>query len=103
MDKNTIFVRMAISKDSFDIDNSVTGHLQFTNDNWGFRSFAKLLSKDQGWVKAIGCHHQQLALYLFGTDIKVSLMNPLSLKMYIKMNGMETDRSHEKNDLQLRI
>ncbi len=99
MNKSTIFVGMDISKDVFDIYDSVTGHFQFTNDKKGFRSFAKLLSKDHWCVmEATGCYHQQLALHLFDKGIKVTVMNPLIIKRYIqmKMNRVKTDRSDAK-------
>ena len=94
MNKSTIFVGMDISKDVFDIYDSVTGHFQFTNDKKGFRSFAKLLSKDHWCVmEATGCYHQQLALYLFDKGIRGNCTEPIdNQKVYPNENEPNQDR-----------
>lgn len=99
MNKSTIFVGIDISKDVFDIYDSVQGHLQFTNNIKGFKSFIKSLSKDHWCVmEATGCYHQQLALYLFTKNIRVTVMNPLVIKRYVqmKLNKVKTDKSDAK-------
>lgn len=99
MNKSTIFVGIDISKDVFDIYDSLRGHFQYTNDKKGFRSFKKFLSTNHWCImEATGCYHQQLALYLFDNDIKVTVMNPLIIKRYIqmKMNRVKTDKSDAK-------
>ena len=96
MNKSTIFVGIDISKDVFDIYDSNQGHLQFTNDVSGFKSFLKVLTSDNWCImEATGCYHQQLALYLFEKGIRVSVMNPLVIKRFIqmKLNRVKTDKS----------
>lgn len=99
MNKSTIFVGIDVSKDVFDIYDSKQGHLQFTNDVSGFKSFLKVLTSDYWCImEATGCYHQQLALYLFDKGIRVSVINPLVIKRFIqmKLNGVKTDKSDAK-------
>ena len=86
MNKSTIFVGIDISKDVFDIYSSEEGHLQFTNDVSGFKSFSKVLGQFHWCVmEATACYHYQLAMYLFKEGIRVSVMNPLVIKRFIQM------------------
>lgn len=60
-----------ISKLTFDVWSESTGHVQFRNDKEGFRSFKKLLNKDDHCVmEATGCYHFQLAEYLYNLGLK---------------------------------
>ena len=96
MNKSTIFIGIDISKDVFDIYSSEQGHCQFTNNIKGYRSFLKSLSADHWCVmEATGCYHQQLAMFLFGKDIRVTVMNPLVIKRFIqmKLNQVKTDKN----------
>lgn len=99
MNENAIIVGIDISKDVFDIHDSESGHLQFSNNVSGFKAFAKRLSKSHWCVmEATGCYHYQLASFLFKKNIKVSVMNPLVIKRFIqmKLNQIKTDKSDAK-------
>lgn len=99
MNKSTIFVGIDISKDVFDVYTSEEGHLQFTNNVSGFKSFAKVLSQSHWCImEATACYHYPLALYLFKNGIRVSVMNPLVIKRFIqmKLNQIKTDKSDAK-------
>ncbi|MGB5498792.1 MAG: IS110 family transposase [Maribacter sp.] len=99
MNKSTIFVGIDISKDTFDTFDSLRGHSQFTNDLKGFKSFLKSLTIDRYCVmEATGCYHQQLAMFLYGRQLKVSVVNPLVIKRFIqmKLNRVKTDKSDAK-------
>ena len=79
--------------------SSKEGHLQFTNDVSGFKSFAKVLTSNHWCVmEATACYHYQLALYLFDDGVTVSVMNPLVIKRFIQMrlNQVKTDKSDAK-------
>ena len=84
-----------ISKLTFDVWSESTGHVQFRNDKEGFRSFKKLLNKDDHCVmEATGCYHFQLAEYLYNLGFKVSVENPLVIKRFIeiKQQKVKTDK-----------
>ena len=108
MNKSTIFVGIDISKDVFDVYSSKEGHLQFTNDVSGFKSFAKVLTSIHWCVmEATACYHYQLALYLFDNGIRVSVMNPLVIKRFIQMklnqvNVAETNMTITKSEARKR-
>jgi transposase len=84
-----------ISKKTFDVFTKDVGHLQFTNTNEGFKSFEKILDKEDHCVmEATGCYHLQLANYLFEKGFKVSVENPLVIKRFIQMKQqkVKTDK-----------
>ncbi len=84
-----------ISKATFDVWSEQDGHQKFSNDKEGFKSFKKLLAKDDHCVmEATGCYHFQLANYLYEKGIKVSVENPLVIKRFIQMKQqkVKTDK-----------
>lgn len=88
-----------ISKKVFDIYNPNKGHLQFNNDEKGFKVFLKSLSKDSLVVmEATGYYHYRLAQYLHKNGVLVSVVNPLSVKRFIQMrlSKIKTDKSDAK-------
>jgi len=88
-----------ISKDVFDVYGSQSGHQQFKNDVKGFVRFAKQLPKDVLVVmEATGYYHYRLAQYLYKSNIRVSVVNPLSVKRFIQMRlaKVKTDKSDAK-------
>ncbi|WP_394751089.1 IS110 family RNA-guided transposase [Spongiimicrobium salis] len=88
-----------ISKRVFDLYNSEVGHLQFTNDEKGFKLLVEHLSKDSLIVmEATGYYHYRLAQYLYKTGFAVSVVNPLSVKRFIqmKLTKVKTDKSDAK-------
>ena len=99
MNKSTVFIGIDISKDVFDIYDSIQGHCQYANNAKGFKAFHKKLCTDHWCVmEATGCYHQQLALFLYDKSIRVTVMNPLVIKRFIqmKLNRVKTDKSDAK-------
>lgn len=85
-----------ISKDMFDVADSSKKHFQFSNDSNGFKSFLKTLSEgDLVVMEATGYYHYRLAQFLYEQGIKVSVVNPLSVKRFIqmKLSKIKTDKS----------
>jgi len=84
-----------ISKKTFDVFSDELGHLKFTNNKEGFKSFKKLLSKEDHCVmEATGCYHIQFANYLYEKGFRVSVENPLVIKRFIQMKQqkVKTDK-----------
>ena len=112
MDKNTNYLGIDISKDVFDVMNIKNQHFQFQNSNKGFRAFIKVLTPDSFCVmEATGYYHLKLAYFLLENNIKISIVNPLSIKRFIqmKLSRIKTDKADAKmirlyaqnNDLKL--
>ncbi len=112
MDKSTNYLGIDISKDVFDVVDMQDQHRQFKNTSAGFRKFLKELSLDALCVmEATGYYHIRLAYFLLENDIRLSIVNPLSVKRFIqmKLSRIKTDRSDAKmirlyaqnNDLKL--
>lgn len=96
MDKNTNYFGIDISKDVFDVMNIKDQHFEFQNSNKGFRAFKKVLSADAYCVmEATGYYHLKLAYFLLENNIKVSIVNPLSIKRFIqmKLSKIKTDKA----------
>ena len=88
-----------ISKDIFDCYGSIQGHLQFKNDEIGFKNFLKTVTKDSLVVmEATGYYHYRLAQFLYKKKVFVSVVNPLSIKRFIQMKlaKVKTDKSDAK-------
>jgi transposase len=99
MDKNTNYLGIDISKDFFDVMNIKNQHFQFQNSNKGFRAFKKVLIPDSFCVmEATGYYHLKLAYFLFENNIKISIVNPLSIKRFIqmKLSKIKTDKADAK-------
>jgi len=96
MDKNTSFFGIDISKDVFDVMNDQDKHFQFQNSIKGFRAFKKTLPTASVCVmEATGHYHLKLAYFLLENNIKVSIINPLSIKRFIqmKLSKIKTDKA----------
>lgn len=88
-----------VSKHVFNLYSKVLGHLQFTNDEKGFKSLLKRLpSQALVVMEATGYYHYRLAQYLHKKGISVSVVNPLSVKRFIqmKLSKIKTDKSDAK-------
>lgn len=99
MNKYNEIFGIDISKAVFDCYGSVQGHLQFKNDEKGFKKFLKVLSPDSLVVmEATGYYHYRLAQYLYNNQVVVSVVNPLSIKRFIQMKlaKVKTDKSDAK-------
>ena len=99
MNKGIIYYGIDISKDVFDVCDSLGFHSQYLNSSKGFNKFLKaLLPKAHCVMEATGYYHYQLAYFLLGSNIKVSVENPLSVKRFIqmKLSKVKTDKSDAK-------
>lgn len=79
---------------------SIQGHLQFKNDELGFKKFHKLLSKKSLVVmEATGYYHYRFAQFLYKKGVVVSVVNPLSIKRFVQMKlvKVKTDKSDAKS------
>ena len=88
-----------ISKEVFDVYGSLKGHLQFKNTEVGFKSFLKSLPEGVLVImEATGYYHYRLAQFLYNNEVKVSVVNPLSVKRFIQMKlaKVKTDKSDAK-------
>jgi len=99
MSKNTLFVGIDVSKDTFDVYEPSMGHQKFKNDKEGFRLFHKWLNKDC-WcvIENTGSYHQPLAFFLLKKKYSVSVVNALVVKRFIqmKLQRNKTDKSDAK-------
>ena len=96
MTKNKQIYGVDISKDVFDVVDSNENHLQFANDPKGFKALLKCLSSEALVVmEATGYYHYRLAQFLYEKGVKVSVVNPLSVKRFIQMKlaKIKTDKS----------
>lgn len=99
MDKVKKTFGIDISKDSFDVMDSLGNHYQFSNNLKGFSKLLKLLDHQSHCVmEATGYYHYQLAYFLLDNHIAVSVENPLSIKRFIqmKLSRVKTDKSDAK-------
>lgn len=88
-----------ISKDVFDVYGSLKGHIEFKNTEVGFKSFLKGLPNGVLVVmEATGYYHYRLAQFLYKNGVRVSVVNPLSVKRFIQMKlaKVKTDKSDAK-------
>lgn len=99
MNKDMKIFGIDISKDTFDVVDSLGNHYQFSNNLKDFLKFLKLLDQDSHCVmEATGYYHYQLAYFLVDHQIAVSVENPLSIKRFIqmKLSRVKTDKSDAK-------
>lgn len=99
MNKNTEIFGIDISKDVFDVYSHQKGHQSFKNDAQGFKSFLKVTTKDALVVmEATGYYHYRFAQFLHKNKVRVSVVNPLSVKRFIQMKlaKVKTDKSDAK-------
>lgn len=99
MDKDKKTFGIDISKDTFDVMDSLGNYYQFSNNFKSFSKFLKLLDTNSHCVmEATGYYHYQLAYFLLDNNIAVSVENPLSIKRFIqmKLSRVKTDKSDAK-------
>jgi len=99
MDKITIFFGIDISKNVFDVVDLNDQHFQFQNSYKGFMKFKKLLTDDSVCVmESTGYYHLKLAYFLLENNVKVSIVNPLSIKRFVqmKLSKIKTDKADAK-------
>lgn len=99
MNKDKKIFGIDISKNTFDVVDSLGNYYQFSNNLKDFLKFLKLLDQDSHCVmEATGYYHYQLAYFLVDHHIAVSVENPLSIKRFIqmKLSRVKTDKSDAK-------
>lgn len=99
MNKDNEIYGIDISKKVFDVYSLNSGHKQFNNDEKGFKLLLRELPKQALVImEATGYYHYRLAQYLHKRGVKVSVVNPLSVKRFIQMRlaKVKTDKSDAK-------
>lgn len=99
MNKNKHFIGIDISKNVFDAWSPKLGHKQFKNNPEGFSKFLLLLDSDCWCImEYTASYYQQLAIFLYGNQVPVSVINPLVIKRFIQMKLQhdKTDKSDAK-------
>lgn len=99
MNKNTHFIGIDISKKVFDVWSDKHGHRKFKNTQEGFSEFLLLLDSNSWCVmEYTGTYYQQLASFLYESQVAVSVVNPLVIKRFIqmKLQHNKTDKSDAK-------
>lgn len=88
-----------ISKETFDAafltEDGLIRHAKFANTEIGFKQLFKQLSPDEHVImEASGTYYLALATYLFNNGIRVSVVNPLSVRRFcqMKMARAKTDK-----------
>lgn len=96
MNESTNYFGIDISKDVFDVADSIGTHYEFVNSPKGFSEFLKLLDDSSHCVmESTAYYHIQLANALLAADIRVSVENPLAVKRFVQMHlsRIKTDKS----------
>jgi len=91
-----IYYGIDISKDVFDVMDSLGNYYQFSNDYKGFTLFLKVLNIQSHCVmESTGYYHYRLSYFLLEKGIKVSIENPIRIKRFIqmKLSKIKTDKS----------
>lgn len=98
MQPETNYTGIDISKSFFDVATARQGKYEFnkfSNDGQGFGSLLKVLPASSHVVmEASGPYYLQLACYLAGHDIAVSVVNPLVVRRFcqMRMSRAKTDK-----------
>ena len=95
-----VAVGIDISKDSFDVaiplvNGKGYAHFKFSNTVAGFKKFSQQLAPVSHCVmEASGVYYLPLAIYLHGQGMRVSVVNPLTIKHFAQMRLMraKTDK-----------
>ena len=99
MGKDMLVYGVDISKNVFDVFNTITGFNQFENNDHGFKEFLEIIPENAIVImEATGYYHYSLAQYLDSKNVTVSVVNPLSVKRFIQMrlSKIKTDKSDAK-------
>ena len=95
-----VTVGIDISKNSFDVALPVKNkagyeHQKFSNNTQGFEKFCKQLEPGSNCImEASGVYYLQLAIHLHKRGMRVSVVNPLTIKRFSQMRLMraKTDK-----------
>lgn len=99
MSKSTEIVGIDVSKDTLDVYSDLKGSSSYANDRNGYRNLLKDYGSASHYVmESTGSYHHQLALFIHGRSVQVSVVNPLVVKRFIqmKLNRNKTDKSDAK-------
>jgi transposase len=97
--KDIKYFGIDISHLVFDVTDSDGNYYQFKNSLIGFKKFIKLLDFNRHCVmEATSYYQNQLACYLQGNSVVLSVENPFSVKRFIQMKlaKVKTDKSDAK-------
>ena len=102
MQTQTHYTGIDVSKSFFDVAFLQAGHYtyhKFSNDRDGFKALLKVLCSGS-WVvmEASGPYYLQLACFLHGQGIAVSVINPLVIRRFsqMRMSRAKTDKKDAK-------
>lgn len=93
-----------ISKASFDVSFQEKGEkfsfFKFENKAQGFKKFSNLIEEgDHCIMEATGPYYLSLAHYLFEKGVKISVVNPLQVKHFVRMRMVKAKT--DKKDAQM--
>lgn len=82
------YIGIDVSKEHFDAYNVGLGNRQFANDRKGFVDFGKWMATLNAHciMEASGPYYSALATWLFESNTRVSVVNPLVIRRFCQMN-----------------
>lgn len=91
-------VGIDVSKKTIDVYKPSKGHIKVNNTVEGFSKLAEWGGISHYVMESTGSYHYQLATYLYGQGLSVSVVNPLPVKRFIQMRlqRVKTDKSDAK-------
>lgn len=95
----TDYLGIDVSKKTLDVVNSDGTHFEFANDVSGFKKLHKIIPVGSVCIMEVtGIYYLQLALFLHGKSIAVSVVNALQIKRFTQMHlkRNKTDRADAK-------
>jgi len=84
-----------VSKSTFDVSfqkkDEKFSYFKFNNDTEGFKKLLKVIDKESHCImEATGPYYLHLAYFLYDHGIKVSVVNPLQIKHFVRMRMVKT-------------
>ena len=101
----TIYLGLDISKDKIDAVTAQTPHITVPNDEAGYRALLDYLhghqinpSQIHACCESTNIYYLGIAQYLYRHHIKISVVNPIAIKAYAKMQlrRVKTDKQDAK-------
>ena len=101
----TIYLGLDISKDKIDAVTNQTSHITVSNDEAGYRALLDYLhghqinpSQIHACCESTNIYYLGIAQYLYSHHIKISVVNPIAIKAYAKMQlrRVKTDKQDAK-------
>jgi hypothetical protein len=85
-----------VSKDEFDMFSESKEHVQYDNNESGFKTFCKSLEAESHcMMEATDSYHYPLAVWLYDQRLKFTMMNPMVIRRFkeIRMNYTKDERA----------